>query len=57
MAIYDVYFTERFVHHFVYEAESKEKAEEEFWNDLDNGCIDFSRGEVFDSELTFSEAG
>ena len=55
MAIYKIYFTEHIVHTFEYEADSKEEANNEFWKDIEDGAIDFSYGEVYDSDYTISE--
>ena len=52
---YKVTFTETIIHTFFFEAESEEDAENKFLEAADNCEIDFSDGEVSDSEYYIAE--
>jgi DNA-dependent RNA polymerase auxiliary subunit epsilon len=49
MKTYKVIYTESLFHVFYVEAESEEKAREEFDRKAYNGELDYSDGEVYDS--------
>lgn len=52
---YMIIYNETVTHEFFVEAESEEDAEIEFKDQVDNGEIDFSDGEVTDSSLEVYE--
>lgn len=56
MKEYKVIFTETVVHSFIFEAESEEDAENKFLEAVDNCEVDFSGGEVSDSEYYITAA-
>lgn len=51
MQTYKVIYTEKLVHAFHIDANSKEEAEEKFSRMGDNGELDFSGGEVYDTNI------
>jgi hypothetical protein len=53
---YTIIYNETVTHWFDVEAESEEEALDEFNFQVDNGEIDFSRGEVTDSSINIVEA-
>jgi hypothetical protein len=55
MKTYNVHIYESIHHVFQVEANSKKEAEEEFNYKLNNGEIDFSYGELYDSHLEIIE--
>lgn len=52
---YKVTYVEKLVHTFYIDADSLEEAEEEFEKLGYEGKLDFSDGEVYDSEFTIQE--
>lgn len=52
---YTIIYNETITHWFDVEAESEEEALDEFNFQVDNGEIDFSRGEVTDSSIEVVE--
>lgn len=55
MKTYKVYYQEVVKHMFYIAAESEHEAETELYKAADNGELDFSYGEVADSEITLIE--
>lgn len=55
MKTYKVIYTEHLVHVFYVEAESPEEAKEEFNRQGYNGELDFSDGEIYDTNITSVE--
>jgi hypothetical protein len=53
---YTIIYNETVTHWFDVEAESEKEALDEFNFQVDNGEIDFSRGEVTDSSINIVEA-
>jgi hypothetical protein len=53
---YTIIYNETVTHWFYVEAESEEEALDEFNFQVDNGEIDFSRGEITDSKIKIVEA-
>ena len=51
MKTYKIIYTESLVHAFYIKANSKEEAEEEFERLGNNGELDFSDGEVYDTNI------
>lgn len=50
-ALYDVYYVEEVLYRFSYEAENAEDAAKKFQADYEEGCLDFSDGEVGDGHI------
>lgn len=48
---YKIIYTESLFHKFYVSAASKDDAIKEFWSQSENGELDFSDGEVYDSEI------
>lgn len=51
MKTYKVIYTEHLVHAFYIDADSKDDAEDEFQRRMPAGKLDFSGGEVYDSNV------
>lgn len=57
MKTYKVTYTEKLIHTFYVDAENEESAKEAFEEDLMQGKVDFSDGEVSDTEYKLEELG
>ena len=55
MAKYQIQFIEYTYHFFDYEADSKEEAKQKFMEDCNEGTVDFSGGETYESEIHVEE--
>lgn len=53
---FKVTYVEHLVHTFYVEADTKEEAEAKFNELANNGELDFSYGEIYDTETTMKEA-
>lgn len=51
MKTYKIIYTESIVHAFYIDAESKDEARDEFYRKSENGELDFSDGDVYDTNL------
>ncbi len=56
MNTYKITYTEKLVHTFYIEADSIEDAEDTFNNFVDHGEVDFSDGELVDSDIMIEES-
>jgi hypothetical protein len=57
MKTYKVTYKETLVHTFYVDAKDDESAKEAFEQDMMDGSVDFSDGEVIDTEYTLEELG
>ena len=57
MKTYKVTYKETLVHTFYVDAKDEESAKEAFEQDMMDGSVDFSDGEVSDTEYTLEELG
>ena len=57
MKTYKVTYTEKLIHTFYVDANNEEEAQEVFEEDLMQGKVDFSDGEVSDTEYKLEELG
>jgi hypothetical protein len=57
MKTYMVHYKETLVHTFYVDAEDEESAKEAFEQDMMDGRVDFSDGEVTEAEYTLEEFG
>lgn len=55
MKTYKITYTEKLVHTFYVEADDIDDAEDTFNNYVDHGEVDFSDGELVDSEIKIEE--
>ena len=55
MNTYKIIYTESLYHEFYVDAESEDDAREKFELQSENGELDFSDGEVYDSGIEFIE--
>ncbi len=55
MKTFKVTYKEHLVHEFYVKAESKTEAEKEFYRRANNGIIDFTNGEVYNTHVYIAE--